>query len=197
VNIPPSVLAELALLSDVLDSPSFDISETLSRLVADVAASLPSFIGISILVGDPETRLEVTTIENSAQAARIRTSLRFPLREGDVAGAHGGASGELIVFAAQPGALVDLAADLAWLTRLPLADARLDEDLGGPDSTSRERSLSRLSTINQALGVLMGGGLTQEESVAELATRAEKAGLDRHLVAAEILASLPGPTAAS
>jgi len=193
VTIPAAVLADLALLAEVLDSTSSDIAETLTGLVSEVARSLPSFIGLSLLVGDPEHLVHVTTIEDAEQTTRIRTSLRFPLRHETEPGLVAGASGVLIVYAAQPGALVDLAADITWLTGRPFGDARLDEDLGGPDATSRDRSLSRLSTVNQALGVLIGGGLRQEEAGDELDARAARTGLARHLAAAEVLASLSGP----
>jgi F420-0:gamma-glutamyl ligase len=46
--------------------------------------------------------------------------------------------------------------------------------------------------VNQALGVLIGAGLTQHEARAELDARATATGVDRHIVAAGILACLPG-----
>jgi hypothetical protein len=180
VTIPTSVAADLAMLTDALDSSSSDIAATLAGLVAAATRSVPSFVGLSVLVGDPDARVEITTIEDRAHAARIRTSLRFPLGGGPEA-----------VYAAQPGALIDLAADLAWLTGRPLGDARLDEDLDGPAAQSW---LSRLSAVNQAVGVLIAGGLTQQGALAELDARASATGVERHLVAAAILARLPGDT---
>jgi hypothetical protein len=186
VTIPTSVAADLAMLTDALDSSSSDIAATLAGLVAAATRSVPSFVGLSVLVGDPDARVEITTIEDRAHAARIRTSLRFPLGGGPEATA-----GVLLVYAAQPGALIDLAADLAWLTGRPLGDARLDEDLDGPAAQSW---LSRLSAVNQAVGVLIAGGLTQQGALAELDARASATGVERHLVAAAILARLPGDT---
>lgn len=191
MNLPASVAADLAMLSDVLESSSSDIAATLSGLVSAAARSVPSFVGLSMWVGHPETRVEITTIDDAAQAARIRTSLRFPLHDRDRPESGGGV---LLVYAAHPGALVDLAADLAWLTGRPLGDARIDEDLEGPSAQLSESALSRLSTVNQAVGVLIGGGLTQQEALAELDARAIALGVERHLVAAVILASLPGGT---
>lgn len=192
MNLPTSVLAELALLSEVLDSSAFDISVSLSVLVAVVTDSLPSFIGLTILVGDSETPVEITTVEDAEQAARIRTSLRFPVRGEGPVEHRSDFSGVLIIYAAIPGALVDLAADLAWLTGRPLSEAHLDEDLRGPASRSHAGTLARLSATNQAVGVLLGEGLTVEEALAELDARAAMTGTMRHLVAAELLASLSG-----
>ncbi len=50
--------------------------------------------------------------------------------------------------------------------------------------------MSQRSTINQALGVLIGDGLTAQQAVVELDTRAVRTGIGRQRVAAEILASL-------
>jgi hypothetical protein len=191
VNIPTSVAADLARLTDALDSSSSDIAATLLGLVSAATRSVPSFVGLSVLVGNPDARVEITTIEDRAHAAQIRTSLRFPLLDGDRPEAT---AGVLLVYAAQPGALVDLAADLTWLTGRPLGDARLDEDLDGPAVQSPESSLSRLSTVNQAVGVLIGCGLTQQEALADLDARASATGVERHLVAAAILACLPVDT---
>ena len=188
MNIPSSVAADLAMLTDALDSSSSDIAAMLSGLVFAATRSVPSLVGLSVLVGDPDARVEITTVEDRAHAAQIRTSLRFPLLDDERPEAS---AGVLLVYAAQPGALVDLAADLTWLTGRPLGDARLDEDLDGPAAHSPESSLSRLSTVNQAVGVLIGGGLTVQEALAELDARASATGLERHIVAAGILACLP------
>ena len=191
VNIPTSVAADLAMLTDALDSSSSDIAARLSGLVSAATRSVPSFVGLSVLVGDPAARVEITTIEDSAHAAQIRTSLRFPLDGGRAEAAAGGV---LLVYAGQPGALIDLAADLTWRTGRPLSDAHLDEDLDGPAAQSRAQSPSRLSIVNQAMGVLIAGGLTQQRALAELDARASAQGIERHLVAAAILACLPGDT---
>ena len=189
MNIPPSVAADLAMLTDVLDSSSADIVATLLSLVTAATRSVPSLVGLSVLVGIPDAVVEITTIEDSTHAARIRTSLRFPLLDGDDVEAT---TGVLLVYAAQPGALIDLAADLTWLTGRPLGHARLDEDLDGPAPQSSESSLSRLSSVNQALGVLIAGGLTPQEASAELDARASATGVEKHIAAEAILASLNG-----
>jgi hypothetical protein len=188
VNLPMSVAADLALLTDILDSSSSDIVATLSGLVAATAQSVPSLVGLALHVGGPQASVEITTIDESAHA-RIRTSLRFPLLDGS---GHDAPIGALLVFASQPGALVDLAADLTWLTGRPLGDARLDEDLDARLAQPPELSLALLSTVNQAVGVLIGGGLTEREARVGLDARALVMGVERHVVAAAILAATRG-----
>jgi hypothetical protein len=50
-----------------------------------------------------------------------------------------------------------------------------------------------LSIINQALGVLVGRGLTPEEALAELDTPGSRPALDRHANAVAVLDSLSLP----
>lgn len=190
MRIPATLAADLALLTEVLDSSAPDVADTLSELVFEVARAVPSYIGLSLLAGDRETAVEVTTIENATQAARIHTSLRFSLASGSPQGGHGSAAGVLILYAAGPGALVDLAADLTWLTGQSLIEAHLDEDLAGPKAPLG-RPLQWLSTINQALGLLIDGGLTLEQANAEIDARSAATGLARHLAAGGLLASPP------
>jgi hypothetical protein len=190
VDIPTSLSAELNLLSEVLDSPPSDISVSLSDLVAELTGSVESFVGLSVLVGDLDDPVEITTIQDETLVGRIRTSLRFPLPSRGPTGRVERPSGVLIVYAALPGALVDLAADLAWLSGRPLDEARLDEDLGGPRAKGSPGPLSQLSTVTQAVGVLMAGGLTPEEASAELDARAVDSGVERHRAAVELLESL-------
>jgi hypothetical protein len=186
-----SVAADLALLTDVLDSSSSDLAATLAGLVAATTASVPSLVGLAVHVGGPEASVEITTLDENARA-RIRTTLRFPLLDGS---GHDAPIGALLVYASQRGALVDLAADLTWLTGRPLSDARLDEDLDARRAQPAESSLALQSTVNQAVGVLIGGGLTEQEARLGLDARAFVLGVEMHVVAAAILAATTGDSA--
>jgi hypothetical protein len=193
VDIPTSLLAELSMLSEALDAPSSDISASLSELMVGLVDAVPSVVGLSILVGDPHDPVEITTIEQASQVEQIRTSLRLSLLSSDPAGHDEQPSVVLVVYAALPGALVDLAADLAWLSGRPLDEARLDEDLKGPHAKASHGLLARLSSVNQAVGVLMASGLTPEEAKAELDLRAVESGVERHLAAVDLLQALLAP----
>jgi hypothetical protein len=107
-----------------------------------------------------------------------------------------GSSVVIVLYAAMPGAFVDLAADLAWLTGRALDDVGLDVDLGPRIHAHATTSLSSLSSIDQALGMLMGQGHTPEEALVELEALATRAGGDRHAAALLLLAALPPSEAA-
>jgi hypothetical protein len=94
------------------------------------------------------------------------------------------------LYAGSPGAFVDLAADLAWLTARPLSDFVLDQHLTIPTPSNTGTQLHAASIINQAMGVLMGRGHTPEQAHRQLDSQAADAGTDRHAAAQLILAAL-------
>jgi hypothetical protein len=96
----------------------------------------------------------------------------------------------LILYAGSPGAFVDLAADLAWLTARSLSDFILDQHLTPAAGSLQEGQLRAASAINQALGVLIGRGYTPQQAHGELDTQAAHAGTDRHTAACHILAKI-------
>ena len=103
------------------------------------------------------------------------------------------------------GAFVDLAADLAWLTGAAVEDFALDvhgltagmadgvDGVAGSDLTGsrpvtdRRRRVFDESLINQAVGILLGRGLTPEQARQELDNRAAAAGTDRRSAAQRIV----------
>lgn len=194
MNIPDALAADLALLDEALDGSVPGISTTLSRLVAHALRAVPSYVGLSLLVrGADLAPWEFTTVDRAPGAPRIATSLRVGLHETPADEGREPASIELLLFAARPGALVDLAAALAWLAGRPLSEVRVDEDLADPvASLETEAALTAWSAHHQALGVLVADGLTLEEAERELEARAAAAGRARSEAAAEILASLDG-----
>lgn len=99
--------------------------------------------------------------------------------------------GELLLYAGTPGAFVDMAADLSWLTGKHLTGFVVDEHLSVVDTGSKLGDVVAASTVNQAFGVLLGAGFIAANATAELDRRAADAGTDRVQAAAELLASLP------
>jgi len=189
VTIPSALAADLALLTDALDTGSADIASTFSLLSSDVAAAVSSYAGLSVRIHSLGGLAELTTLDDPAVIAGVVTSLRIPV---PVASQVPGPSVVIVLYATLAGAFVDLAADLAWLTDVALADVGLDLDL---DLDPRARSgvatpLSSLSSIDQAIGVLVGRGHTPEETLVELETLAARFGGDRHAAALEILDAL-------
>lgn len=192
MNIPAALIAELHLLDEALYDAASDIAATLMLLMSEAAITVPSFLGLSVLVTQAdETPVELSTFEHHPNHPPIGTSLRLRVPYDSRTGVQGPTSIELILYAAHPGAFVDLAADLTWLTGRPWRDLRVDEDLLGPRGSADARSLTSWSVLNQARGVLISTGLTADEADLELEARACATGVDRDHAAAELLAGLP------
>lgn len=192
MRIPSALAADLALLTDALDVGAADLATTFSLLDSDVAAAVTSYAGLSVSVVSADTHAELTTLGDPHVVARIVTSLRIPV---PAAAPTPGASVVIVLYATVPGAFVDLAADLAWLTDLPLDGVGLDVDLDVRVDAHPAMSLRSRSTIDQAIGVLVGRGHTPEEALVELEALAAGHAGDRHAASVEILAVLP-PTRA-
>ncbi len=98
---------------------------------------------------------------------------------------HGDAArtAEIVLYAANPGAFVDLAADLAVLTGTALHEFLLDRHLDGAFGPARPTDPGRVldaSVVDQAMGVLLDRGWTPEQARRGLRRRAT----DGDLVAA-------------
>ncbi len=192
MNVPSPFTDDFRLLNDVLESHPSEIAATLALLMTETALAVPSYLGLAVVVVRPhELPLEISTFDNDLEVDQIGTSLRFRIRKDSAVDEDGHAVIELIIYAATPGALVDLAADLTWLTGRPPGEIRLDEDLVVAKRGVSTRSLASWSTVNQALGVLIGSGMTTEEADAELSARAALTEGGRHLAAFDLLARLP------
>jgi hypothetical protein len=190
VRIPSALTADLALLTDALDVSSVDVASTVSLLMSDVAAAVSSYAGLSLRLHRPVGDVELTTLDDVEVIARIVTSLRLP-----VTPTTAGPAVVIVLYATRLGAFVDLAADLAWLTDRTLGDVSLDEDLGVRLHAHPVTSLRSLSSIDQAIGVLVGRGHTPEEALVELEALAARDGNDRRAAALVILATLPSTVA--
>jgi hypothetical protein len=191
VTIPPALAADLVLLTDALDHPTADIGATIAALASDAATAVPSYVGLSVRIQLDDDVAELTTLDEESRIRGVATSLRIPV--GSEPSSVDGVGLMLVLYASAPGAFVDLAADLAWLTGRPLADMRLDDDLAGL-FLRPARSLRARSTIDQALGVLIDQGLTPEHARAQLAGRAAEAGSQLASAALALLASIPSPS---
>ncbi len=193
MTITPGLAAELNLLTQALDLPGTDVAETLTRLAADAHTAVDSYLGLSVLITAKRSPFDLTILNAGAHAADIRTSLLVPLSPATLDEAPATASVALVLYAATPGAFVDLAADLAWITGRAIADFRIDEHRRLPASYTNPTPLAAMSDINQALGVLIGRGLTPEQAERDLHARAVAAGVDLVGAATLILAGIPPP----
>jgi hypothetical protein len=190
VDLTDDLADDLELLTQALDEPGADVAETLERLAGDVQNSVDSYLGLSVSITANGPRFELMTIlDKDTQQDQVHASLLVPLAPSII----GAITVTLVLYAATPGAFIDLAADLAWITGRTLAEFRLDEHRALPPKFISPTPLRAMSLINQALGVLIGRGVTPEEAERDLYARAAAAGVDRLGAAALILASLNRP----
>jgi hypothetical protein len=188
VEITAALAADLAILTQALDDTDADIVEALRRLVADAKLAVRSYQGLTVVAGNATFPLTLTAMEDFAHPDDVVSSLMMPLS--DERAANTGSRLVVILYAARPGAFVDLAADLCWLTGRQLSDFRIDQHLSPPEPDSHG-GVQRSSLVNQAIGVLIGRGYTPEQAELAIDTRATAAGRTRAEAANIILAGLP------
>jgi hypothetical protein len=183
-----AMAAALANLTEALDDTDLDIAHSLRLLSLATAAAVPSYRGLSVVVPQSDPPLMFTMLIDGAVAADIGTSLRLQWqgrrtvpRSSTVA---------IVLYAAAPGAFVDLAADVVWLTALPSRDIVLDEHFGLPAKPGFNGSLAAASAINQAIGVLIGRGYTPQQAGWHLDVQAAHHRTDRHSAARLILSKI-------
>ncbi len=196
MTIPAGLAAELHLLTQALDLPGVDVAATLIRLAVDAQTAVASYLGLSVAITANRSEFDFTVLCDGAQPEDVQASLLIPLSTVAADASKSSASVALILYAGRPGAFVDLAADLAFITERTLADFRLDEHLVLPATYSEPTALTAMSTINQALGVLIGRGSTPEQAERDLSKRATTAGIGLAAAASLVLASVTPPIVA-
>jgi hypothetical protein len=187
VEITAAVAADLAALTEALDEPDADLAMLLHQLAADAKFAVGTFVGLTIrvIIGDQPSKL--TVFEHGAASGDVKASMLIPMHA-IVDGARAETTIDMILYARAPGAFTDLAADLAWLAGLDLVDFTLNQHLIVPERDEVDGLFAR-SLINQAIGMLIARGSTSEQAERELAARAVRDGLDRHIAARQILTS--------
>jgi hypothetical protein len=178
-GITAALAADLAMLTDALDLAGTDIGNTLQSLVTAAGEAVGSYLGLRVAMTVNGAELEISTLQAAENHGHIRASLAIPSSPGSSVDGNF----RLVLYAETAGAFVDLAADLAWLTDRPLADFRLDDDLVMPPASRSPSALTVLSTVNQALGILIGRGHTPEAAERYLDVAATRAAADRYSAA--------------
>ena len=160
---------QLSGLSEELDYAGTDLQALLEVLAKDLSAAVSSALGVTMTLQMDGVPVTLTAIDEDL-ALLTGASLAFPLvlPPGARTGAH------VVFYARNPGAFVDLAADVQRLHGL---DGRtvLDGHLPSashPPQRSGITGLTELSDLNQAIGVLITQGHTPAEARAELHRRA-------------------------
>lgn len=206
MQITAALAADLALLSDALGDPVTevvgDITDTVLKLAADARLAARSYLGLTVIIGNaqsdgevepvPEIVLRFTLLDADADPVDVKTSLRLPpLRLPTDSRQPRWPAFAVILYASKPGAFLDLAADLSFLTGRQLSDTDLDQhrDVAClPDITGPIRDHS---VIHEATGVLIARGRTRDHAHADLDALAVGAGTDRYTEALRILEALP------
>jgi hypothetical protein len=190
MTMTAAMAAALTVLGEALNDPELDVAESLTLLTKHAAAAVPSYRGLTVVVPQSDPSLTVTTLaDDTTNAAHIRTSLQLSLP--GVTEPRSTSAVAIILYAGSPGAFVDLAADMAWLTARPLDDFALDQHLTFATRPRSEQDHHASSAINQAVGVLIGRGYTPQQADGELDTQAANSQIGRPEVARRILAAIP------
>lgn len=184
MELNAALAADLALLTSALDEPGVDVAESVRRLAADVRAAVPSYLGLRISAEAEEVTIVFTTL---VQPQTVAASLMIRLVHHD--GADRTSAVAVLLYAGRAGAFVDMAADLAWLASGRLGEFVVDEHLDVP-AQAVGVSVQNDSVVNQAIGVLLGRGMTPEEAHQDLDVRAAAAGIDRRSAAERLLAEV-------
>jgi hypothetical protein len=185
VDISAALAADLADLSHNLDD-DVDLETRLHALTDGVKAAVPSYLGMTVTFVADGHDVSFTVREETEHVREITASLRIQL-----AGTrHGARDTQLVLYAAIPGAFVDLAVDVGYALTLDSATLILDGHLNPPDHESGFHGLAALSAINQAVGVLIGRGHTIESAHNALRRSAAWYGEDVAVTAAALLRTM-------
>ena len=213
MDLPSAVLHGLVQLGLPGELDGAELDSAFVDLVSAVRMAVPSYRGLMITIVDGDQ--PVSLVDLSIEDRPIVTSLRLPFGRLD----HGSRSaGRIVFWAAQPGAFVDLAADLCCALQPPTGDHRreppvtnaradhgtareplgvedgdgdasivLDADLPLRDPTPGLSGIDQLSTVNRAVGMLIGQGHNPDQAIRLIHREAASAGIAPHVYAAQLL----------
>jgi hypothetical protein len=184
MEIDDALAADLSLLTAALDDAGVDIAETVRHLAADAKIAVRSYLGLRIAVSQGDEVFDFTLVDEGGVVDNVGSSIWVTMRPNP---AQDAPSAYLILYAARPGAVVDLAADLAWLTGGNADDIVLDEHRALRQPADVGSSLHAGSAINQAVGALIARGHLPVDAHGELARLARSAGTDLHGAASAVL----------
>ncbi len=183
MEISAALAADLRLLSDLLDRDDADLETLLRTLAADVRLAVDSCLGLSMNVVIEGKPIAFTVCDG--RALSVNASVEVPLHL--LCRVEEGSS--LVFFAANAGAFVDLAADLAFTLGLAPQLLQLDQHLTLGEPTEGMSGLAEMAQIEQAVGILIDQGHTISGARSELHRRAVQAETSVRAVAVLLIAS--------
>lgn len=114
----------LSHLATALDDPGIDLDAQLALVLDHFSVAIPSLVGLTLTVTVDDCEFSVgAAVPSATEPGSVGSSLMIPLR-----GVLGPASTapRLLLLASVPGALVDLAADCAYLLGVGLTTVEVD-----------------------------------------------------------------------
>jgi hypothetical protein len=159
-----SVLADLRALSQALDERDGHLESLLRDLGTSCALAVSSCLGFSITLLVDGSTVGVSLLEEPQDYRPVLTSVTIPLASLLCLAA----GSEITLYAATPGAFVDLAADLSYALGLGPGIAQFDKHLTPPPSGSSLADLDHAKVHNHAVGILLDQGYDLGEARAEL-----------------------------
>lgn len=184
MQICAAVAAELAGLS--AGHPG--VASAVLALAAGARGAVTSLLGMTVTLSSPGTQdgvaLRFTLLEDDADPRETGSSLRLPRSTEPTEPIV-----TVVLYAATPGAFLDLATDLAFLDSPGLDAAELDQHLG-PRPADVTGALRQGSIVSEAVGALLDRGRTHTQARAELDALAAAAGTSRIVEAGRLLDTL-------
>lgn len=195
MEISAPLAADLAILNEALDDPEVDLTEILLSLARTALDAVNSYIGLSVLIEVESRAMTLTAFQATKGPADVATSLSasLPLSQGEASAFPANVDITLVLFAAVPGAFVDMAADLEWLGAGGIdgpPSVGLDKHLDPVPVSEIASSLGEYTVVNQAIGALIGQGKTPEQAEHQLVLDAARNGADIAVAAAASLARI-------
>jgi hypothetical protein len=195
VEIPAAVVAQLHVLSHTDDRGDGFVAGV-NELGAELARVVPSLLAVSLTLVRLGYDVVVTAHAPGAESSDVTASLAVPLSAGEPAD-------RLVLQAAEPGAFLLLAHDLAGLVGPGRVPIEIDRHLAASPSASPAASaasfalaLADLAIVNQAIGALLDR--TVIDPAAALAVLGDRAAAARTTIATvsrHLLADLRLPPA--
>lgn len=173
--------AHLAVLTAALEHPDSDLEADLRVFAAQAKRAVLSYSGMTLTLALDAHDVSFTVHDDPTVVPA--TSLLIPLD----ALAPGEAASTLLLYAATPGAFVDLSADLGYALGIDPAGLVLDAHLPAPEGSSGMTGLGAHLAIEQAIGVLIGRGYPPEAARDELHRHAGLGHGDLHSAAEALL----------
>ncbi|WP_338178623.1 hypothetical protein [Jatrophihabitans sp.] len=188
------------VLTEVLDNPNIDIAATLRGVSSAAEMAVSSYVGLSVQIEMDAGVVTLEAFEDATTYPVVHSSLRASLQLGsDGQPSKASPMVSIVLYASNAGAFVDLAADLSWLTaglgatdtaHFSSSDIEVDGHLEPLRGHARRVSISDLTVVNQAIGVLIGEGETPEQAERELYLAAARDGVEVTAAGKAVLARI-------